>query len=121
MKFVTDIKTVNTNGIEAETYLPAAEKTVQGKPEQTIWNCFSSPDEKFSVGTWDSQAGEWKVSYSEDEFCLILEGESVIKDSQGRERTVKSGDQFVIPAGFQGTWCVPHYCKKVYVIYEANA
>ncbi|QSP95013.1 DUF861 domain-containing protein [Marinobacter salinisoli] len=119
MSQITSIFDVTTTGITAENYLPDAAKILSGKPEQNVWNGFSSRDEKFHVGTWDSQAGEWTISYSEDEFCLILEGESVISDKDGNQKTVKAGDQFVIPAGFEGTWSVPSYCKKIYVIYEA--
>ncbi|MFO7528695.1 MAG: cupin domain-containing protein [Marinobacter sp.] len=119
MSQVKDIVDVTTTGISAETYLPDAEKILSGKPKQNVWNSFSSSDEKFHVGIWDAQAGEWAISYSEEEFCLILEGESVISDKDGHQKTVKAGDQFVIPAGFEGTWSVPSYCKKIYVIYEA--
>ncbi|MBZ2168970.1 MULTISPECIES: cupin domain-containing protein [Marinobacter] len=119
MSLISGIVDVATTGIDAENFLPDAGKILSGKPEQNVWNCFSSGDEKFHVGTWDSQAGEWTVSYSENEFCLILEGESVISDKDGHQKTVKAGDQFVMPAGFEGTWSVPSYCKKIYVVYEA--
>jgi uncharacterized cupin superfamily protein len=119
MKLISDLKTISTDGIEADNYLPDAEKIITGQPEQNVWNAFSSSDQKFHVGTWDSKAGEWKVSYTEEEYCLILEGESVITDSKGNQKIVKAGDQFVVPAGFEGSWSVPEYCKKVYVIYEA--
>lgn len=121
MKKITDILSVSTQGVEAESFLPDAEKIRSGDPKQTVWNLFSSADQKFHVGTWDSQAGSWSVSYTEEEFCLILEGESVIIDQDGHEKTVTAGDQFVVPAGFSGTWSVPEYCKKVYVVYEAEA
>ncbi|MDX1472627.1 MAG: cupin domain-containing protein [Reinekea sp.] len=119
MKATSDIMTLTTDGVAPETFLPAAEKIVRGQPRQSIWNNYSSTDAKFHSGIWDSQAGEWKINYTEDEFCLILEGESVITDTLGEQKTVKAGDQFVIPAGFQGTWTVPNYCKKIYVVYEA--
>jgi uncharacterized cupin superfamily protein len=121
MKTIQDIKTVATDGVAVESYLPDAAKIVSGEPKQNVWNSFSSPDNKFHTGIWDAQAGEWKIAYTEDEFCFILEGESEITDAQGASKTVQAGDQFVIPAGFSGTWRVPSYCKKIYVIYEANA
>ena len=120
MKTLKDLLTVTTEGIAKESYLPDAAKVISGAPKQGVWNNYSSADAKFHTGIWDSQAGEWQVNYTEDEFCLILEGESVITDTQGQSKTVHSGDQFVIPAGFQGTWSVPTYCKKIYVIYEAS-
>lgn len=121
MKTVQDIVTVTTDSVTVESYLPADEKIIKGEPKQNVWNSFSSPDNKFHTGIWDSQAGEWKITYTEDEFCFIVSGESVITDAQGNRKTVKTGDQFVIPAGFSGTWTVPNYCKKIYVIYEATA
>jgi uncharacterized cupin superfamily protein len=115
---VTDIKFVS-EGEPKETYLPAEEKIISGAPEQNLWNNYSSGDDKFHVGIWDSKAGKWKVSYTEHEYCLILEGDSIIHDQDGTTLHVKAGDQFVIPAGFSGDWEVPSYCKKTYVIYEA--
>lgn len=119
MKTISDISTISENGIVPETYLPSAEKIVTGSPQQSLWNNYSSNDGKFHAGIWSSAAGEWQVSYSEDEYCHILEGESVITDANGESRTVKAGEHFMVPAGFHGTWKVPSYCKKIYVIYEA--
>ena len=113
------IQDLNTQSVQAETYLPDAEKIKQGSPEQNVWNLFSSKDEKFHAGVWDAQAGAWTVSYDEDEFCYILAGESIIHDERGQTKTVKAGDYFTVAAGFKGTWEVPEYCKKIYVIYEA--
>lgn len=115
---IENIRDLGTDGVEVENYLPAEEKIISGKPVQNVWNMFSSKDEKFNVGVWDSEAGCWTVSYDEDEFCLILEGESIIHDQQGNTKVVKAGDQFTVPAGFSGRWEVPAYCKKVYVIYQ---
>jgi len=116
---IESIVDLNTDNAEHESYLPDAEKIISGKPQQNIWNVFSSGDEKFHCGIWDSKDGSWQVSYSEEEFCLILEGESIIHDADGNTKTVRAGDQFIVPAGFGGRWEVPTYCKKVYVIYEA--
>lgn len=105
--------------VEKESYLPSEDKLLSGQPQQNLWNNYSSSDDKFHCGVWDSKAGRWKVSYTEHEFCHILEGSSVIIDLDGNERTVEAGDQFVVPAGFEGEWQVDEYCKKVYVVYEA--
>ncbi|GLQ30826.1 hypothetical protein GCM10007876_13050 [Litoribrevibacter albus] len=116
---IQSIKDVSADNIPADNYLPDDEKILSGRPEQNVWNVFSSKDDKFHTGIWDAQAGHWKVSYTEDEYCVILGGESIIHDADGNTKRVKQGDHFVIPAGFQGTWEVPSYCKKIYVIYEA--
>ncbi|MFY0663760.1 MAG: cupin domain-containing protein [Natronospirillum sp.] len=115
---INSILDVKTPTEDVESYLPDAEKIINGQPKQRVWNLMSSKDERFHSGIWDSQAGHWKVSYSEDEYCHILEGESIIHDDEGTHKIVKAGDHFLIPAGFKGSWEVPSYCKKIYVIYE---
>lgn len=115
---VSNIQFVDES-VSKESYLPAQEKIIHGEPKQNLWNSYSSQDDKFHVGIWDSEAGRWTVSYSEHEFCHILEGSSVIIDKDGKELKVSKGDQFVVPAGFEGEWQVDDYCKKIYVIYEA--
>lgn len=108
----------NTN-TEVETFLPAAEKIIAGEPKQQIWEHFSNSNRVFHTGVWQSEVGKWQVSYSEDEYCLILAGVSIVTDADGNANTVKAGDQFVIPAGFSGTWEVVETTRKVYVMYEA--
>ena len=54
-------------------------------------------------------------------FCQILEGVSIVRDKNGNERTLKAGDNFVIPAGFEGEWEVLEPCRKIYVIFEPAA
>ena len=99
--------------------LTPAEKCVRGQPLQRTWHHFTSRDEKFFAGIWEAEAGCWKVSYTENEFCQILEGHSILRDSVGNERTLQAGDNFVIPAGFSGEWEVIETTRKMYVIYEA--
>ena len=120
MKTTHDILTLPNESTIKESFLPDAEKIISGHPQQNIWNVYSSPDGKFHGGIWDCQAGEWQVNYSEEEYCQILEGESIIIDANGDQKTVTAGEQFIIPAGFRGVWKVPAYCKKTYVVYEAQ-
>jgi|TARA_B110000503_G_scaffold143187_1_gene243105 uncharacterized cupin superfamily protein len=116
---IENILSLLSTQIPPEVVMPGTEKILSGQPQQNIWNVYSSADGKMHTGIWDCQAGAWQVSYSEDEVCIILAGESILTDLNGAQKTVQAGDQFVIPAGFKGTWQVPSYCKKVYVIYEA--
>ena len=48
----------------------------------------------------------------------MLTGLSTITDETGAVLTVKAGDEFVIPAGFVGTWEVLEPTTKRFVIYE---
>ena len=100
---------------------PAPEKILKGDPEQSVRNHYGSPCGQFNVGIWEGAVGHWTVSYTEHEYCEILQGVSVIRDADGNAKTVRVGDRFVIPAGFSGTWEVLEPCRKVYVIFEQAA
>ena len=104
---------------EKEEYFLAPEKLIDGNPKQTVWMQYTDPTSNFFVGIWHSEKGKWKISYTEEETCQILGGESIITDHEGNSTTVKAGDSFVIPRGFVGTWEVVSPTKKNFVIYEA--
>ncbi|MCY1280375.1 hypothetical protein D9M70_291610 [compost metagenome] len=101
-----------------EHYRPAAEKILKGDPEQSVRNHYSSPCGQFSSGIWEGAPGQWTIAYTEHEYCEILQGVSVLRDSDGGAKTLRAGDRFVIPAGFKGTWEVLEPTRKVYVIFE---
>jgi len=103
---------------EFEEYATPEEKCVKGQPLQRTWHHFTSADGRFFAGLWQAEPGCWEVHYSENEFCQILAGRSILRDSGGHERLVQSGDNFVIPAGFSGQWEVVETTKKIYVIYQ---
>lgn len=96
----------------------ATEKCVRGQPLQRTWHHFTSNDEKFFAGLWEAEPGCWKVSYTENEFCQILHGRSILRDVDGNEHSLTAGDNFTIPAGFEGEWEVLETTKKIYVIYQ---
>jgi uncharacterized cupin superfamily protein len=96
----------------------APERLLAGDPLQGVFNLFSDPGQQFHVGLWESEPGTWKVSYSEHEFCTVLEGRIRIGDDAGNESVVGPGDSFVISAGFSGTWQVLEKVRKIYVIFE---
>jgi len=104
--------------LSEEVYFLPAEKLLSGNPKQTIWQHYTDKTQKFSTGIWQSEVGKWKINYTEEEFCQILEGKSVITDLAGNATSVSAGENFVIPSGFVGTWEVLETTKKIYVIYE---
>jgi len=95
-----------------------ADKCLKGQPLQRTWHHFTSKDDRFFAGIWEAGPGCWTVSYTENEFCQILSGSSVLRDEAGHEVTLKAGDNFVIPAGFAGQWEVVETTRKIYVIYQ---
>ena len=110
-------KLVDSSLTKEEYYLPT-EKLLSGNPKQTIWAHYTDKSQKFSTGIWQSEEGKWKIHYTEEEFCQILEGVSVITDKTGVAVTVSKGENFLIPSGFVGSWEVIKMTKKIYVIYE---
>ena len=89
---IVDFATAPT---EPEHYRPAPEKVRDGDPAQSVRNHYSSPCGQFSTGTWECVPGHWDVSYSEHEYCEILEGVSILHDQEGGSRTLRAGDRFV--------------------------
>lgn len=102
----------------ADSYRPDAAKILAGDPVQTVANGFSSADGRFNCGVWTGQVGTWRVSFTENEFCHLLEGVVVVTAADGTARTFTAGDAFVMPAGFVGTWEVVEPAKKLYAVYE---
>ena len=104
-----------------ESYFVASEKLISGNPKQTTWVQHASADGRFSAGLWHSEIGKWSICYTEQEYCRILEGVSLITAADGQAVTVRPGDEFVIPRGFVGTWEVLQPTLKRFVIYEPDA
>jgi uncharacterized cupin superfamily protein len=104
-----------------ETYRLPAEKLIEGDPLQTLWMQHTDTSGQFFTGLWRSEPGTWRIAYTEEEFCHVLEGRSIVTDAEGQAFTVAAGDQFVMPRGFVGTWQVLETTTKRFVIYEARA
>lgn len=105
--------------VAPDEYYLAPEKLLEGNPKQTVWLHYEDPSKQFFVGVWRSEPGKWRVAYTEEEFCHMLEGRSVVTDAAGHSFTVVAGDSFVIPRGFTGTWEVVETTRKRFVMYEA--
>lgn len=102
----------------SESYFLPPEKLVSGNPRQTVWTHYTDPSGRFLAGVWHSEPGTWHVAYTEEEWCQILEGTSVVTDADGHAVTLTAGDCFVVPRGFAGTWQVVAPTTKRFVIYE---
>ena len=120
MRAPTLTKLVDATGTPEEYFLPP-EKLISGNPKQTVWMHYKDPTSQFFVGLWRSEPGKCRIAYTEQEFCLMLGGSSIVTDQAGRSVTVSAGESFVIPRGFVGTWEVVEPTTKRFVIYEAAA
>ncbi len=107
--------------VACETYFLPPEKLIAGNPKQSLWMHYTDASKKFFAGIWVSEIGKWRITYTEEEYCKILEGTSVITDTSGHAVTLTAGDAFVLPSGFSGTWEVVVPTRKEFVIYEPGA
>jgi len=87
-------------------------------PQQHVRNLFTDDTGRFFAGIWRSSQGAWRVSYTENELCVLTEGRVRISDDAGRSWEFGPGECFVIPAGFHGLWEVLEPARKFYAIYE---
>ena len=101
-----------------ETWRLPAGKRLSGDPLQSAWTAYEAADGSFAAGVWASGPGCWRVHYTEHEFCLMLEGVSIVTPDGGEPLTLRAGDCFVVPRGFVGTWEVVEPTRKRFVIHE---
>lgn len=107
--------------VEPETYRLKPEKLIAGDPLQTLWLHYLDASGRFSAGHWHSEVGKWHVAYTEEEYCDVLEGLSVLTDAAGTAHTLRAGDRFIIPRGFKGTWEVLEPTRKFFVAHEGQS
>lgn len=107
--------TFDLSGAEPETSAPDPARIVAGAPTQRTWNLEDDGNGLYA-GVWESTPGEWRISYTEWEFCHILEGVSILCEDSAAPVTLRAGDSFVIRPGFEGTWTVVETTVKHYVI-----
>lgn len=94
---------------------------LSGNPITRLQNYYSDPTGQFFAGIWESAIGKWSVNYTEEEFCTFLAGQAILTDEDGTAETFVTGDAFIIPRGFKGTWETIEPVKKWYVIFEPQA
>ena len=103
----------------AEDWSPVdASRIISGTPQSAAKVVYTSRDEKFCAGIYACTAGKWKVSYSEDEFCTLIEGSVTLTHENGTTQTYTAPESFLIPAGFNGFWEPHGNLRKYFVIYE---
>jgi uncharacterized cupin superfamily protein len=103
-----------------DEYYLAPEKLISGNPKQSLWMHYTDASKQFFAGIWQSEVGKWRISYTEEEYCKIIEGTSILTDPSGVAVTVSAGESFVIPSGFTGTWEVVTPTRKEFVIFEKD-
>jgi uncharacterized cupin superfamily protein len=70
----------------AERYRPDPAKVLKGDPEQAVYNHYNSPCGQLNAGVWEGAVGQWTVNYTEHEYCEIVQGVSVLRDTMAMPR-----------------------------------
>jgi uncharacterized protein len=113
---ITDFSTP----LAGDSSTPAADRLLAGSPLQIVSNYFSDTTEQFFAGRWSSTRGKWRIRYSETEFCCLTAGRVALENLAGERWEFGTGQAFVVPSGFEGTWEVIEDCTKFYAIFEAR-
>ena len=92
------------------------DRVLAGAPHHKIKSFFANDSGDVVAGIWTSTPGKWRAFEGRDEFCYIIDGHVRLTDAAGRERSFKTGDAFLIPNGFAGSWEVVETTTKHYVI-----
>lgn len=98
-----------------------AEKVISGTPKSTYKISYASSNEQMVTGVYACTPGKWRVFYTEDEFCTLLEGEVHLTAANGEMQTFKAPESFLIPSGYKGIWEAVTAIRKIFVIYEGAA
>lgn len=106
--------------LEPDVSSPPADRLLEGQPEQRVWNYFTDATQQFFAGRWSSTRGKWRVRYTESELCVITAGKVLLIGDDGTRNIFQTGDAFVVPAGYSGSWEVIEDCVKIYAIFEAQ-
>lgn len=112
---------LDAQSTDPEVYLVVPDKLIEGNPQQRLWNLYTDATGQNFSGFWESDAGKWSVCYTEEQIYHLIEGVGIVTDSQGNATTLRAGDHFVIPKGFEGAREVVEPTRKLYAIYEAAA
>jgi uncharacterized cupin superfamily protein len=102
--------------MELESVPPfPAEIVLEGKSEN--WDTVIHQGE-FIVSVFEASPAVIDVSdpFPYDEFVLVLEGTVILTSIDGESLTYNSGDTFVVPKGWLGTWAMPVRYREMVVI-----
>ena len=111
-----EIVTIATGPVEVLGDRIAAEKLIRGNPATGVRAGLEDEAGGFYTGVWEAEPGAWRVSYDENELCVILAGRVRLTEDGGVPREFGPGETFVIPKGFVGVWETLEHCRKVYAI-----
>ena len=63
---------------------------------------------------WEKEISEFPWEYDTKETCLILEGDVVVINEDGKDFHFKKGDYVIFPEGMRCTWKINKEVRKHY-------
>ena len=63
---------------------------------------------------WEKEESEFPWEYSDNETCLILEGDVTITNEEGEDFQFGQGDYIIFPKGLRCTWKINKDVRKHY-------
>ncbi|MDB4990905.1 MAG: cupin domain protein [Myxococcaceae bacterium] len=89
------------------------EWVLEGEPISRVKQLHVTPDKRCEVALWECTKGRFRWHFYCDELVHVLDGEVVIREDDGSERTLRSGDTALFPRGSTNIWHVPHFVRKI--------
>ncbi|MDB4975645.1 MAG: hypothetical protein JWN48_3986 [Myxococcaceae bacterium] len=86
---------------------------LEGEPVSRVKLLHAAPDAKYTVALWECNAGKFRWYFGYDEVVHILDGEVVVREDDGTERTLRPGDVALFPKGTTNVWSVSSYVRKM--------
>ncbi len=91
---------------------------LEGSPSARVASLSRSPDGMTWVDLWDCTAGKFHWHYHLDEVAHILDGEAAITDIDGTVWQIRAGEVVTFRHSSRALWHVPHYIRKVAIMYR---
>jgi uncharacterized cupin superfamily protein len=90
-----------------------------GDTHEVVHVPFTNTEGNVTAGVWECAPCKQQIDrYNVDELCTILSGSVTLTDADGHSETFTTGDSFVVPKEFSGTWHVTETLRKFWMIYE---
>lgn len=70
------------------------------------------------IDVWETQDGGTLLlkNYPFDQYVQVLAGTTTLNTNDGSSRTFVTGDAFVVPRGFKGTWTLSQGFRELLII-----
>ena len=83
---------------------------------ETEYRALDVGADRVVVGFWEGEPGSVSFdAWPYTELCSIVSGRVAVHDTLGARREFGTGDAFIIPEGWPGTWETLEPCMKVFV------